>query len=97
MRTNQIIASLCYFSIFFATFLFPLAVYFIVDDREVRGHAKIAMLTHLIPFFLVPIVVISLIANPSMGVAFIAVIMLMLASFATLIWNIVKGIKVLKA
>ncbi|NQD52466.1 DUF4870 domain-containing protein, partial [Bacillus altitudinis] len=33
MRENKILSSLCYFSIFFAPFLFPIIVYFLGKDE----------------------------------------------------------------
>lgn len=100
METNRLVSSLCYFSIFFAGFIFPIAVYFIVDDLEVKEHAKKALLSHLIPLITIPVVVFTLIftgGEPTMlavGGIFVF-ILLGVINLGVLIWNIVKGIKVL--
>ncbi|WP_240514898.1 DUF4870 domain-containing protein, partial [Bacillus cereus] len=46
---NVILSSLCYFSIFFAPFFFPILLYLICEG-EVKYHAKKAFWTHLIPY-----------------------------------------------
>ncbi|MGG0188230.1 DUF4870 domain-containing protein, partial [Bacillus rhizoplanae] len=51
MKSNNILSSLCYFSIFFAPFLFPIIVFFIAEG-DVKYHAKKALWTHIIPFII---------------------------------------------
>ncbi|WP_102693941.1 DUF4870 domain-containing protein [Rummeliibacillus pycnus] len=118
MDNNRILSSLCYFSIFFAGFILPLIVYFVTTDRDVKGHAKRAFISHLlliIPTVLGIILFIFTIAsnpfsyetnimNESSGAGtflviawFIFVIVEVVISIAVFIWNIIQGVKVLKA
>lgn len=96
--SNKIIGSLCYFSIFFAGFIFPLAVYFIVDREEVKQHAKSAFVSHIIPFITIPpaifLVVVSF--DPSFLVFILVVLFIGGINLAVVIWNVVKGIKLLR-
>lgn len=100
METNRLVSSLCYFSIFFAGFIFPIAVYFIVDNPEVKQHAKKALLSHLIPVITIPVIVLPLIfagGEPTL-LAFGGIMMFVIIgaiNLGILIWNVVKGIKVL--
>ncbi len=100
METNRLVSSLCYFSIFFAGFIFPIAVYFIVDSPEVKMHAKKALISHLIPFITIPLVFFPLIftgGEPTLlAVGGIMTFLIIGAiNLGILIWNVVKGIKVL--
>ena len=99
MDSNKIISSLCYFSIFFAGFIFPIAVYFIVSDPEVRGHAKKALFSHVVPFltmvfFIIPFIFTGGVEAAAAGM-FIIFGLFSLISLIVVIWNVVKGIKVL--
>ncbi|MDO7906913.1 DUF4870 domain-containing protein [Paenibacillus sp. JX-17] len=47
---RQILASLCYFSIFFAPFLFPIIVWIAARDAYVSSHAKKSLFSHFIGF-----------------------------------------------
>lgn len=102
MDTNKLISSLCYFSIFFAGFIFPIAVYFISDQHEVKEHAKSALLSHLIPLITIPIIVIftisgSIISEGAvLGIGILMIIVFIGVNIGVAIWNIIKGIKVLK-
>lgn len=101
MDSRKLLAALSYFSIMFAGFIFPLVVYFISEDKEVKAHAKSAFLSHLIPLIPVPFVIIAAITNEAttqMDFPFLtlaAIIASVIISFIVLIWNIVRGIKVL--
>jgi hypothetical protein len=93
---------LSYFSIFFAGFLFPLIVFLISENKEVKSHAKKALFSHLIPIIPVPFIVITAIVQtlrspygePSI-LFFVGVGLTVILSLIVLIWNIVKGIQVL--
>lgn len=108
MNNNKIISSLCYFSIFFAGFILPLIVFLVVKEKDVRKHAKSALISHLLLY--VPSIVgliIFIIMTASNGNAseqtiavfsvgvIILFILLALFMLAILIWNIYRGIKVL--
>ncbi|WP_226671490.1 DUF4870 domain-containing protein [Metabacillus litoralis] len=102
-KTNKLIASLNYFSVFFAPFLLPIAVYFIVDHHEVKEHAKKALISHIVPFIsiiaLIILVVFSGFSNPTeatfLSVFFGGIIVVGIINLIVFIWNIVKGIKLL--
>jgi glycopeptide antibiotics resistance protein len=96
----KLISALCYFSIFFAGFILPIAVYFIVDNREVKDHAKRALLSHLIPLITIPIIIMfSIMAETVGGFGIFIIFGFVLAFLITIVvtvWNVVKGIQVLK-
>jgi hypothetical protein len=94
MKSNQLISSLSYFSLFFAPFLFPVAVYFIVDDDSVKEHAKKAFLSHLFPIIFIPFIIFFAIQQ-SGALTVLFIILVILANIGVFIWNVVKGIKVL--
>ncbi len=93
MKDYRIISSLCYFSIFFAGFIFPLAVYFIVQDEEVNYHAKRALISHILPAITFIAIIISIITmSPFIMIAIIIVAVII--DIAIVIWNIIQGIKI---
>lgn len=95
MKVENIIAALCYFSVFFAPFLFPLVVFFVTKD-DVRDHAKSALLSHLVPFISIILIVIFFISGSHLFLWFIiAAVLFGLLSLIVFIWNIVKGVKLL--
>ncbi|WP_413307218.1 DUF4870 domain-containing protein [Bacillus sp. 1P10SD] len=103
MESRKVLSSLCYFSIFFAGFIFPLVVYFASGDQVTKAHAKKSLLSHLIPLILMPFVVIAVL-NDSINfqneipiLTIISIVALGIAGIAVTIWNIVKGVKVLLA
>jgi uncharacterized membrane protein len=105
LDSNKVLASLCYFSVFFAGFIFPVIAYFVSDDEYVKHHAKTSLLSHLIPFatavFFFFAVVVGGVNQGGFpeaipGIAFLGFIMVGMINFIVVIWNIIKGIKVLK-
>ncbi|MGO4499332.1 hypothetical protein AB4114_25945 [Paenibacillus sp. 2RAB27] len=99
MDNRQILSALSYFSVFFAPFLLPIVIYFVVSDREVKHHAKWAFLSHCLPvagFILTWILGLNSIVNGGhMSQFVIPLILTGLAYLVVFIWNIVMGIKVL--
>ncbi|MFC3886571.1 DUF4870 domain-containing protein [Bacillus songklensis] len=101
MEVKKIISSLCYFSVFFAPFLFPVIVYFVTDEYDVKRHAKASFISHLIPaltfllFFLAFIPGMPLSGDLIFGWFVIMMVVFGILSLIITIWNIVKGIKVL--
>ena len=101
MEANKILSSLCYFSVFFAPFLFPIIVYFVAKDLAVKSHSKRAFFSHLLPF--ITIIILFLISIFSLngmgsgaGFAFFGGIALaFIINFVVFVWNIIQGIKVL--
>jgi hypothetical protein len=103
METRKVLSSLCYFSIFFAGFIFPLAVYFATGDEMTKKHAKKSLVSHLIPLIPTLLLVFSIIYNfadfqdkvPALTI--ISIVVLGITWVVVVIWNIVKGVKVLVA
>ncbi|GAB2720058.1 DUF4870 domain-containing protein [Paenibacillus thermoaerophilus] len=96
MDIRRIIASLCYFSIFFAGIVLPLVVYFVSNDRWVKDHAKAAFLSHLLPYAAIIAVPFAWYASgPSIG-GILGVVLLFAAAGAVIfVWNIYRGIQTL--
>ncbi|MGD9677467.1 MAG: DUF4870 domain-containing protein [Vulcanibacillus sp.] len=93
MKDYRLLSSLCYFSIFFAGFIFPLIVYFIVKDDDVKYHAKRALISHIIPLLTIISLLISLITlSPATIIGFVIIAVIM--NFFIVVWNIIQGIKV---
>jgi len=103
MSLEKVLSSLCYFSTFFAPFIFPIIVYFVVKEHVTKYHAKRAFLSHLIPFLSIILIIgaaaISAWLNHSFetsGVIFVTCFVLSgLLNLIVLIWNVVQGIKIL--
>lgn len=103
MKGNNILSSLCYFSIFFAPFLLPIIVYFIGED-DVKYHAKKALWTHIIPYAILfgGLAVsgafgISMGESTSVGFGIITTyVIFAIVGIYYFVWNIVKGVRVLK-
>ena len=98
METNKILSSLCYFSVFFAAFLFPIIVYFVAKDLQVKSHAKRAFFSHLLPFITAIILFLAFFLfsfSDYYGLAFAGVALAVIVNIVVVIWNIIQGIKVL--
>ncbi|MCQ6264316.1 hypothetical protein M1K46_01350 [Fictibacillus sp. WQ 8-8] len=94
-KVKRILSAICYFSLFFAPFLFPAVVYFAVQDQGVTYHAKRSFLSHLFPLIAIPLgIIISAETEFNMTAIIISVILFGLTSFAVMVWNIIQGIKV---
>jgi protein-S-isoprenylcysteine O-methyltransferase Ste14 len=102
METRKVLSALSYFSIFFAGFLFPLVVYFASGDDETKVHAKKALFSHLIPIIPVPLLIFAIIndasaLNNSVVPVFsiVTIVLMILISIIVVIWNVIKGVKVI--
>jgi hypothetical protein len=94
--TKKAVSAICYFSLFFAPFLFPIVVYFIVDDSEVMEHAKKSFLSHLLPIVAVPLgIIIVFETQYHLAAIIISALIFGTLTLIVTIWNIVKGIKVI--
>ncbi|NIL33948.1 hypothetical protein [Bacillus thuringiensis] len=102
MNGNKILAALSYFSVLFAPILFPM----IVGDAETKPHAKRALWTHIIPSIatFIGVTILGIMGlgsdQPDVTLGIGSMIVLAICGIISLyyfIWNIVKGIKVLKA
>ena len=49
---NKLVSALCYFSVFIFPLLLPFVIYLVIDDSEVKHHAKRALISHLVPVIL---------------------------------------------
>jgi hypothetical protein len=103
METNKVLSALSYFSVLFAGIIFPIVVYFVTEDVLVKSHAKKAFLSHLIPLIPLPFLVIAIIIDTLGGASMVFPVLMVIAigsiiilSLAVLIWNIIKGVKVLQ-
>lgn len=106
MESNKLLASLCYFSIFFAPLLFPIIVW-IIGNEETKPHAKKALWTHIIPTIatiIAGIVIFSvgfgqIWSGEADGLLIITTVIAMIICIIIdvyyFIWNIIKGIQVL--
>ncbi len=103
METRKVLSSLCFFSIFFAGFLFPLAVYFATSDEGTKRNAKSALLSHIIPLIPTPLIVFaafydfSKIQDTVPAFTIISITVLAILWIVVVVWNIIKGVKVLTA
>ncbi|WP_445613075.1 DUF4870 domain-containing protein [Geobacillus sp. YF-1] len=108
MSTNKMVSALCYFSVFFAPLLLPIVVYFVVEDMEVKRHAKRSLVSHLIPAATI-VLFIAFAASPLLlghwnegsflfgsGVVWLGFLVAGVVNLVVVIWNVIKGIQVLK-
>lgn len=94
--TKKAVSAICYFSLFFAPFLFPIVVYLIVDDSDVMEHAKKSFLSHLLPIVAVPLgIIIVFETQYHLTAIIISALIFGTLTLIVTIWNIVKGIKVI--
>jgi protein-S-isoprenylcysteine O-methyltransferase Ste14 len=102
METRKVLSGLCYFSVFFAGFLFPLVVFLASGDEGTKKHAKKALLSHLIPLIPLPLLVFAIfndieaINNGAIPVFTIVTgVIMVIVSIIVVIWNVIKGVKAL--
>lgn len=96
MDTNRLLAALCYFSIFFAGFIVPIAVFIVSNDPYVRRHAKGAFFSHALPFVLLFTAMLAFWLSPTNVDPFTGLLLLSgIAYVAVMIYNVVQGIRVL--
>jgi uncharacterized membrane protein len=102
--TDKVLAALSYFSVLFAGIIFPIIVYFVTTNSNVKSHAKKALFSHLIPLIPIPVVglifIIGILSDVGQmmysAFLFIGVGLSIILSVVVLIWNIIKGVKVLQ-
>ena len=93
---RQLLSSLCYFSIFFAPFLFPVVVWIASGDFYVAKHAKKALISHALPVAAGIVLLIFTFKSGSFGAAIGYAVVFGIIYFASVVYNIVKGINVLR-
>ncbi|MBF0705660.1 MULTISPECIES: DUF4870 domain-containing protein [Bacillales] len=96
MSVEKVMSSLCYFSVFFAPFLFPIIVYFVVKDEEVSYHAKRSIVSHLLPFLTILLALVAVFMMDIGVVIILGFLLFSLLNVIVFVWNIVKGIQVLR-
>ncbi|MBO1581950.1 DUF4870 domain-containing protein [Bacillus sp. XF8] len=105
MNGNKLLSAFSYWSVFFAPILFPIIVWIIGED-ETKSHAKRALWTHIIPSIaaFVGMIVVGIMGlgsnQPDVTLGIGAIITLCICGIISLyffIWNIVKGIQVMKS
>ncbi|MEW9675173.1 DUF4870 domain-containing protein [Lentibacillus sp. L22] len=97
MKADKLLSSLCYFSVFFAPFLFPIIIY-ILASGNVRHHAGKSLWTHLVPYLSLFIGIGALVLNINVGnqtTMLIIICVFTAIGVYYLILNFVRGIKVL--
>lgn len=104
MNGNKLLSAFSYWSVLFAPIFFPVIVW-IFGDSETKNHAKNALWTHIIPSIttFIALTVLGIMGvgssepDVTLGIgAIIAVCICSIISLYFFIWNIVKGIKVIK-
>ncbi|MCM3567435.1 DUF4870 domain-containing protein [Neobacillus mesonae] len=101
MESRKVLSSLCYFSIFFAGFIFPFIVWLASSDSVTKEHAKKSLISHLIPIIPTIFVVFAVIfemVNFQNEVPILTVISMIITAVVWIIiviYNIIKGVKVL--
>ncbi|MGF9700815.1 MULTISPECIES: DUF4870 domain-containing protein [Paenibacillus] len=93
---RQLLSALSYFSIFFAPFLFPIIVWIVARDAYIEGHAKRALFSHVFPFLAAIPMFYFFITAQSLGSAIGFVILFFVIYGLSFIYNVVKGIQVLR-
>src|SRR5699024_644310 len=95
LKAENILSSLCYFSVFFSPFLFPIIIY-ILASGVTRYHAGRALWTHLVSYLaiLIGFVILALYFDYHI-VILITVIMCAVISVYYFILNLIRGIRVL--
>ncbi|MCH6267836.1 hypothetical protein KHB02_020135 [Bacillus sp. FJAT-50051] len=80
-----------------------MVVYFASGDEVTKGHAKKSLLSHLLPVVLTPLAVVAFIIDMAnfqdqIPIIFIvSLIVLAIIWVVVIIWNVIKGVKVLMA
>ncbi len=98
MNTNKLLAALNYFSIFFAGIIFPIIVYFVSENKQVKNHAKRALISHLTVFLPVPFIIYGIMTGEADAVSvffILSILACMILSLIVVIWNLVNGIKMI--
>lgn len=98
MKADNLLCSLCYLSVFFAPFLFPIIVFFLTTD-DIRGHAAKAFWIHLISyisiFFGLGLGAIAISVYDQLMLGIIIFVLFVLISIYFFLLNIVRGIQLL--
>lgn len=95
MKAEKVLSSLCYFSVFFAPFLFPIIIY-VLASGETRQHAGKSLWIHLVPYLCVFIGLMAAALNATnQTISLIIICIFGVIGVYYFILNFVRGIKVL--
>ncbi|MBC2183533.1 DUF4870 domain-containing protein [Listeria sp. FSL L7-0233] len=107
MNDHRILNALSYFSILFAPIIVPVLIWIFAKSEEVSHHAKVALLTHIIPtiagFLSFSSLFVTALLNGGIftGMSFFLTgslfIFTLIAVVGLFIYNIVRGIQMLCA
>ncbi|GIP22459.1 DUF4870 domain-containing protein [Paenibacillus sp. J22TS3] len=92
---RPVLASLSYFSIFFAPFLLPVVVWFVSNDVYVRRHAGKALFSHIFPILAAIPMFYFMFTAQHPGSILLYIILFAVIYFGSFLYNIVQGIRVL--
>ncbi|MGZ9585192.1 DUF4870 domain-containing protein [Paenibacillus marinisediminis] len=93
METRYILAALSYFSIFFGGIIIPLVIWIVSNDPYVKRHSGRAFLSHILPYGLTFIVLMSFFYGQFMASAALT-LLFMFVILVMVIWNVAMGVKV---
>src|SRR5699024_11666873 len=95
LKAENILSSLCYYSVFFSPFLFPIIIYSLASG-ETRYHPGRSFWTHIVPYLAILIGSVVLAMNfDNHMVILITVIICAVISVYYFILNLIRGISVL--
>lgn len=103
-QAEKLLSSVCYFSVFFAPFIFPIIIW-ILSDKPTSTHAKNSLVYHIYPYifgiisFLLAIIangetIFNVNSTATVVINIFAIAFVLLAIYYVL-YNIYAGIKVL--
>ncbi|RUT28487.1 hypothetical protein EJP77_17915 [Paenibacillus zeisoli] len=92
---RPVLASLSYFSIFFAPFLLPVVIWFISDDAMVRKHAGRALFSHVFPVLAAIPLLYFMFSAQYVASIFMYIVIFAIIYFCAFLYNIVQGIRIL--
>lgn len=94
MTSDKFLSSLCYFSVFFAPFLFPIMVWILTKD-EVRYHAGKALWTHIVPYICIASGLITIAFTGTSPMTFSIIAVFTVIGIFYFLLNFIRGISVL--
>lgn len=94
MKADKLLSSLCYFSVFFAPFLFPIMIW-ILTKEEVSYHAGKALWTHTVPYLCIIAGLITIAFAGASPMTLSIIVVLALIGFFYFLLNFIRGINVL--
>ncbi|MBC1500774.1 DUF4870 domain-containing protein [Listeria weihenstephanensis] len=105
MNDQKILNALSYFSLFFAPFIVPIAIWIFSGTENTKHHAKVALFTHILPTIggiitALSIGIVGFSTNSANATGFIGLGLIVAVGIMTVIlaiFNIIRGIQALTA